>query len=170
MAANESKAKRIQSPCVGLCSTTVGDRVCRGCQRTEDEIRDWFVLDAEARAAAHAGIGCAACAGRLAFPACRRSGMPGGATDTSPNSLSQRAASVVTRHRTAARGAYAYAGFESLWTATPRKRRLPCARCLVRGAAGSVDARGTSTPDDSAYRAFRLTSMTAHLIEESHVH
>ncbi|WP_277812093.1 DUF1289 domain-containing protein [Chromohalobacter canadensis] len=51
MVANESKAKRIQSPCVGLCSTTVGDRVCRGCQRTEDEIRDWFALDAEARAA-----------------------------------------------------------------------------------------------------------------------
>lgn len=51
MVANESKAKRIQSPCVGLCSTTVGDRVCRGCQRTEDEIRDWFTLDAEARAA-----------------------------------------------------------------------------------------------------------------------
>ncbi|MCK0744823.1 DUF1289 domain-containing protein [Chromohalobacter nigrandesensis] len=51
MAANESKAKRIQSPCVGLCSTTVGDRVCRGCQRTEDEIRDWFTLDVEARTA-----------------------------------------------------------------------------------------------------------------------
>ncbi|MDV6319057.1 DUF1289 domain-containing protein [Chromohalobacter sp. HP20-39] len=51
MAANESKAKRIQSPCVGLCSTTVGDRVCRGCQRTEDEIRDWFTLDADARKA-----------------------------------------------------------------------------------------------------------------------
>ncbi|MCK2043903.1 DUF1289 domain-containing protein [Chromohalobacter sp. TMW 2.2308] len=51
MTGNESKAKRIQSPCVGLCSTTVGDRVCRGCQRTEDEIRDWFTLDAEARAA-----------------------------------------------------------------------------------------------------------------------
>ncbi|MCK0768811.1 DUF1289 domain-containing protein [Chromohalobacter canadensis] len=51
MVANESKEKRIQSPCVGLCSTTVGDRVCRGCQRTEDEIRDWFALDAEARSA-----------------------------------------------------------------------------------------------------------------------
>ncbi|MCI0508758.1 hypothetical protein C8E00_103242 [Chromohalobacter marismortui] len=51
MAANESQAKRIPSPCVGLCSTTVGDRVCRGCQRTDDEIRDWFALDPEARTA-----------------------------------------------------------------------------------------------------------------------
>ncbi|GAB2804434.1 hypothetical protein GCM10027040_36170 [Halomonas shantousis] len=34
--------ERIVSPCVGLCSTTVGDRVCRGCQRTDREIHDWF--------------------------------------------------------------------------------------------------------------------------------
>lgn len=40
--------QRIASPCVGLCSTTVGDRVCRGCQRNDDEIRDWFAYsDAE---------------------------------------------------------------------------------------------------------------------------
>ena len=36
-------SQRIVSPCVGLCSTTVGDAVCRGCQRHESEIRDWFV-------------------------------------------------------------------------------------------------------------------------------
>ncbi|MBB3140669.1 DUF1289 domain-containing protein [Halomonas organivorans] len=40
---------RIASPCVGLCSTTVGDRVCRGCQRVDDEIRDWPALDGETR-------------------------------------------------------------------------------------------------------------------------
>lgn len=40
---------RIASPCVGLCSTTVGDRVCRGCQRVDDEIRDWPALDGEER-------------------------------------------------------------------------------------------------------------------------
>lgn len=34
--------RRIASPCVGLCSTAVGDRVCRGCQRNDSEIRDWF--------------------------------------------------------------------------------------------------------------------------------
>ncbi|MHB0774156.1 DUF1289 domain-containing protein [Halomonas sp. WWR20] len=38
-------AQRIVSPCVGLCSTTVGDRVCRGCQRTDREILDWFGFD-----------------------------------------------------------------------------------------------------------------------------
>lgn len=32
----------IVSPCVGLCSTALGDPVCRGCQRTEGEICDWF--------------------------------------------------------------------------------------------------------------------------------
>ncbi|XKE43857.1 DUF1289 domain-containing protein [Halomonas organivorans] len=43
-------AGRIASPCVGLCSTTVGDRVCRGCQRTDEEIREWPALAGEARA------------------------------------------------------------------------------------------------------------------------
>ncbi|MDR5865637.1 DUF1289 domain-containing protein [Halomonas koreensis] len=41
---------RVVSPCVGVCSTTVGDRVCRGCQRIDDEIRDWPALTGEARA------------------------------------------------------------------------------------------------------------------------
>ncbi|MCH4563681.1 DUF1289 domain-containing protein [Halomonas sp. EGI 63088] len=40
----------ITSPCVGLCSTTLGDRVCRGCQRGDDEICDWFGLSAAERA------------------------------------------------------------------------------------------------------------------------
>ncbi|WP_069383603.1 DUF1289 domain-containing protein [Halomonas caseinilytica] len=42
-------AGRVISPCVGLCSTTVGDRVCRGCQRIDDEIRDWPGFEAEER-------------------------------------------------------------------------------------------------------------------------
>ncbi|MFC3285154.1 DUF1289 domain-containing protein [Litchfieldella rifensis] len=37
-------SRRIVSPCVGLCSTTVGDPVCRGCQRHDAEIREWFSL------------------------------------------------------------------------------------------------------------------------------
>ncbi|WP_445004294.1 DUF1289 domain-containing protein [Halomonas mongoliensis] len=41
----------IASPCVGLCSTTLGDRTCRGCQRADTEIRDWFGLDADTRRA-----------------------------------------------------------------------------------------------------------------------
>nr|WP_299379524.1 DUF1289 domain-containing protein [uncultured Halomonas sp.] len=41
----------IVSPCVGLCSTTLGDPVCRGCQRTENEIRNWFGYADEQRRA-----------------------------------------------------------------------------------------------------------------------
>ncbi|MBE0490055.1 MAG: DUF1289 domain-containing protein [Halomonas sp.] len=41
----------IASPCVGLCSTTLGDRTCRGCQRSDAEIRDWFALAGDDRAA-----------------------------------------------------------------------------------------------------------------------
>ena len=35
----------IRSPCVGLCSTTYGDLVCRGCRRTSKEITDWPGFD-----------------------------------------------------------------------------------------------------------------------------
>ncbi|SHF12500.1 hypothetical protein SAMN02745148_01848 [Modicisalibacter ilicicola DSM 19980] len=41
--------QRIVSPCVGLCSTTLGDPVCRGCQRRTSEIRDWLGYDDEER-------------------------------------------------------------------------------------------------------------------------
>ncbi len=40
---------RIASPCVGLCSTTLGDPVCRGCQRTDTEIGEWMALSAAQR-------------------------------------------------------------------------------------------------------------------------
>lgn len=41
--------RRIVSPCVGLCSTTLGDDICRGCQRHDGEIREWFALADEER-------------------------------------------------------------------------------------------------------------------------
>ncbi|MEQ6917618.1 DUF1289 domain-containing protein [Halomonas aquatica] len=41
--------ERIISPCVGVCSTTLGDRVCRGCQRTDSEIRDWPAFSSDER-------------------------------------------------------------------------------------------------------------------------
>lgn len=44
-------SRRIVSPCVGLCSTTVGDTICRGCQRHDREIRDWFGYDGSEREA-----------------------------------------------------------------------------------------------------------------------
>lgn len=31
----------IDNPCIGVCSTTYGDEICRGCKRTVEEIRDW---------------------------------------------------------------------------------------------------------------------------------
>lgn len=42
-------SQRIVSPCVGLCSTTVGDSVCRGCQRHNVEILDWMTMSADER-------------------------------------------------------------------------------------------------------------------------
>ena len=32
------------TPCIAVCSTAQGDAVCRGCGRTEDEVRDWPAL------------------------------------------------------------------------------------------------------------------------------
>lgn len=29
------------TPCIAICSTTQGDAVCKGCGRTEDEVRRW---------------------------------------------------------------------------------------------------------------------------------
>ncbi|MGI9346287.1 MAG: DUF1289 domain-containing protein [Gammaproteobacteria bacterium] len=42
---------RLRSPCIGICSTTVGDLVCRGCKRYAHEINDWHAYDADARLA-----------------------------------------------------------------------------------------------------------------------
>jgi uncharacterized protein len=37
-----------ESPCVGICSTSLGDEICMGCNRTFDEVRLWNSLpDAE---------------------------------------------------------------------------------------------------------------------------
>lgn len=33
--------KTVKSPCVGVCSTGIGDSVCRGCKRFMHEIIDW---------------------------------------------------------------------------------------------------------------------------------
>lgn len=35
------------SPCVGICSTTFGDDVCYGCQRTYLEVIQWNSLNDE---------------------------------------------------------------------------------------------------------------------------
>lgn len=32
---------RVRTPCIGVCSTGIGDTVCRGCKRFAHEIIDW---------------------------------------------------------------------------------------------------------------------------------
>lgn len=32
---------RTKSPCIGVCSTSVGDKVCRGCKRFSHEVINW---------------------------------------------------------------------------------------------------------------------------------
>ncbi|ACR13105.1 conserved hypothetical protein [Teredinibacter turnerae T7901] len=32
---------KIKTPCIGVCSTGIGDSVCRGCKRFSHEIIDW---------------------------------------------------------------------------------------------------------------------------------
>ncbi|QSM00585.1 DUF1289 domain-containing protein [Oceanospirillum phage vB_OliS_GJ44] len=33
--------KLIKTPCIGRCTCTLGDDVCKGCGRTADQVRDW---------------------------------------------------------------------------------------------------------------------------------
>lgn len=32
---------RVKTPCIGVCSTGIGDSVCRGCKRYAHEVIDW---------------------------------------------------------------------------------------------------------------------------------
>jgi predicted Fe-S protein YdhL (DUF1289 family) len=34
-------AGRVRTPCIGVCSTGIGDAVCRGCKRFSHEVIDW---------------------------------------------------------------------------------------------------------------------------------
>jgi predicted Fe-S protein YdhL (DUF1289 family) len=42
-------AKRRSTPCVGICSTTYGDLVCRGCKRFAHEIVSWNGFEPDQR-------------------------------------------------------------------------------------------------------------------------
>lgn len=35
------KLSKIDTPCIGVCSTVYGDMVCRGCKRYYNEVIDW---------------------------------------------------------------------------------------------------------------------------------
>lgn len=41
----------MKSPCVGLCSTTFGDPVCRGCKRYQEEVLRWNLMSEASREA-----------------------------------------------------------------------------------------------------------------------
>lgn len=36
---------KTNTPCIGTCSCTYGDAICRGCKRYDDEVRDWNGMD-----------------------------------------------------------------------------------------------------------------------------
>lgn len=41
--------KPVKTPCVGICSTGIGDTVCRGCKRFAHEVIDWNAYSHEQR-------------------------------------------------------------------------------------------------------------------------
>lgn len=41
--------KPVKTPCVGICSTGIGDQVCRGCKRFSHEVIDWNAYTHEQR-------------------------------------------------------------------------------------------------------------------------
>ena len=43
---------RTRTPCVGICSTTYGDDVCRGCKRFIHEVINWNSFKPEEKEAA----------------------------------------------------------------------------------------------------------------------
>lgn len=45
-----------ESPCIGHCTTVLGDDVCRSCLRTFEEITRWVEMDDEERCAVNLRI------------------------------------------------------------------------------------------------------------------
>lgn len=44
--------RRVNTPCIGICSTTsLGDRICRGCKRFAFEVIDWNAYSEDEKAA-----------------------------------------------------------------------------------------------------------------------
>lgn len=45
------KFKGIRTPCIGVCSTGIGDSVCRGCKRFDYEVINWNGFNQQQKAA-----------------------------------------------------------------------------------------------------------------------
>jgi predicted Fe-S protein YdhL (DUF1289 family) len=41
----------IETPCIGYCSTTLGDEICKGCGRTSMEVDAWIFMNDSQKAA-----------------------------------------------------------------------------------------------------------------------
>ena len=48
--------KRSSTPCLGICSTTFGDEVCKGCKRFSHEIVNWTKYSLEEREIINDGL------------------------------------------------------------------------------------------------------------------
>jgi predicted Fe-S protein YdhL (DUF1289 family) len=44
---------KIDTPCIGICSTVYGDDVCRGCKRTYEEVIEWNIYKPEQKQAVY---------------------------------------------------------------------------------------------------------------------
>ena len=44
---SKDSSARTRTPCVGICSTTYGDDVCRGCKRFIHEVINWNSFNPE---------------------------------------------------------------------------------------------------------------------------
>lgn len=42
-------SQRPRTPCIGICSTALGDSVCRGCKRFAEEVTEWNAYKDEER-------------------------------------------------------------------------------------------------------------------------
>ena len=51
-----SSVQKPKSPCIGVCSTGIGDSVCRGCKRFSHEVIEWNAYTAEQQCAIVARI------------------------------------------------------------------------------------------------------------------
>lgn len=56
MQAAASHVVTAESPCIGHCTTVLGDEVCRSCLRTFDEITRWIEMNDDERRAVNLRI------------------------------------------------------------------------------------------------------------------
>jgi predicted Fe-S protein YdhL (DUF1289 family) len=53
---SDYKSLSAESPCIGHCTTVLGDEVCRSCLRTFDEITRWIEMNDDERRAVNLRI------------------------------------------------------------------------------------------------------------------